>query len=138
MLKVDNVTQVPLPEGALPGALVVEVRMVDFAFALSQTTLPANTPIVFRITNESSSGAGHVAVTLTYPDGTTAESLITGETDLEASTGFFGALYLEPGQSGDFGVTGLEPGTYFLACDVTTSAGTPHHDLGMVSQITVE
>jgi uncharacterized cupredoxin-like copper-binding protein len=137
LLKLDNILPISLPEGALPGALVVEVTMVDYAFALSQTTLPANQPIVFRVTNASSSNAGHVAVILTFAEGTTVEALIAGESDVEP-TGFFGALYLDPGQSGDLGVTGLGAGTYFLACDVETEAGTPHYDLGMVTEIRVE
>lgn len=137
-LKVDNITHISMPEGVLAGAIVVEVTMVDYAFALSQTTLPADTPIIFRLTNASSSGAGHVGVVLTYPDGTTSAGLITGEVGLDASTGFFGALYLEPGNTGDFGVSGLAAGTYFLGCDVELADGTPHYELGMVAEFTVE
>jgi len=137
-LKVDNITQISLPEGALPGALVVDVTMVDYAFALSQTTLPADTPIIFRLTNATSSGAPHVGVVLTFEAGTTAEAVISSETEIGEPTGFFGALYLEAGDSGEFGVTGLAAGTYFLACDVETEAGNPHYELGMVSEITVE
>jgi hypothetical protein len=135
--KLHNILQIPLPEGVLPGAFVVEVTMVDFAFAMSETTLPANTPLIFRVTN-ASSAAGHVAVVLSFPEGTTSEGVITGEVDaIEDSTGFFGAIFLEPGQTGDFGLLGLAPGTYFLGCDVTTDAGTPHYELGMVAEFTV-
>lgn len=138
ILKVDNILFIPLPEGALPGALVVDVTMVDFAFTMSQTTLPANQPIIFRVTN-ASSGSGHVAVIVTFPEGMTAEAVIKGgESDGIEPTGFFSALYLEPGQSGEIGVTGLAAGTYFLACDVATEAGTPHFALGMVTEFTVE
>ena len=137
--KLDNVTPDPLPEGALPGATVIDVQMVDFAFALSEYTVPANTPVIFRTTNNSGTGSPHVNVVLTYTEGTTAEGLIEGEVNLEeASTGFYGAVFLEPGQSGDLAFESLAPGTYFLVCDVETEDGTPHYELGMVSQVTVE
>jgi uncharacterized cupredoxin-like copper-binding protein len=137
--KLDNVVAVALPEGALPGATVIDVQMVDFAFALSEYTVPANTPVIFRTTNNSGTGSPHVNVVLTYEEGTTAEGLIEGEDDIEeASTGFYGAVFLEPGQSGDLAFESLAPGTYFLVCDVETEDGTPHYELGMVSQVTVE
>jgi hypothetical protein len=137
LLKLDNILFIPLPEGALPGALVVEVTMVDYAFVLSQTTLPADQPIIFRVTN-ASAGSGHVALILAFPEGTTAEAVIAGgEDDAIEPTAFFGGLYLEPGQTGDFGVTGLAAGTYFLGCDVYAEAGTPHFELGMIAEFTV-
>jgi uncharacterized cupredoxin-like copper-binding protein len=137
--KLDYLEAVALPEGALPGATVIDVQMVDFAFALSEYTVPANTPVIFRTTNNSGTGSPHVNVVLTYEEGTTAEGLIEGEDDIEeASTGFYGAVFLEPGQSGDLAFESLAPGTYFLVCDVETADGTPHYELGMVSQVTVE
>ncbi|MBA3450005.1 MAG: hypothetical protein H0T18_02195 [Chloroflexia bacterium] len=137
--KLDNYQDITLPEGALPGATVIDVQMVDFAFALSEYTVPANTPVILRTTNNSGSGSGHVNVVVTYEEGTTAEGLIEGEVNLEeAATGFFGALFLEPGMSGDLAFESLAPGTYFLVCDVETADGTPHYEVGMGSQVTVE
>jgi uncharacterized cupredoxin-like copper-binding protein len=136
--KLDNFMDVPLPEGALPDAVVIDVQMVDYAFALSEYTVPANTPVIFRTTNHTHLDSGHVNVIVTYPEGTTAEQVIEGEVDIESSTGFFGAVFLEPGMTGDLAFTGLEPGTYFLICDVPTEDGTPHFEIGMVTTITVE
>jgi len=136
--KLDNFMDVPLPADALPGAVVIDVQMVDYAFALSEYTVPANTPVIFRTTNHTHTGSGHVNVLVTFPEGTTSEQLIEGEADMEGSTGFFGALFLEPGMTGDLAFTGLEAGTYFLVCDVTTEDGTPHFEIGMVTMITVE
>ncbi len=137
-LKINFLAPIAMPDGALPEAIVVDVTMVDYAFALGQSTLPANTPIIFRLANTSAGGEGHVAVLVTYPEGTTPETLISGESDVEASTAFLAEVYLDPGQTGDMAVTGLEAGTYFLVCYVATPDGTPHHDLGMVAQVTVE
>jgi uncharacterized cupredoxin-like copper-binding protein len=137
--KLDHYQDVPLPEGVLSDATVIDVQMVDFAFALSEYTVPANTPVIFRTTNNSGTGTPHVNIVLTYQEGTTAEGLIEGEVNIEeASTGFYGAIFLEPGQSGDLAFESLAPGTYFLVCDVETEDGTPHYELGMVSQVTVE
>jgi len=138
ILKLDNYEDVPMPADALPGATIIDVQMVDFAFALSEYTVPAGTPVIFRTTNNSGTDSGHVNVVVTYPEGTTAAGLIQGEVDTEASTGFFGAVFLEPGATGDLAFESLAPGTYFLVCDVETEEGTPHYELGMVTQITVE
>ena len=40
-----------LPVIAPEGAVSLEVDMVDYAFELSQETLPSNTPLVFKVTN---------------------------------------------------------------------------------------
>lgn len=136
--KLHNIMGVPLPEGALPGAVIIDVQMVDYAFALSEYAVPANTPVIFRTINRTHTGSGHVNVLVTYPEGTTSEQLITGEADIDSSTGFFGAVFLEPGQTADLAFTGLEAGAYFLVCDVETEAGTPHFEIGMVTMITVE
>ena len=130
---------IALPEGMLPGAVVVDVQMVDYAFALSTNTVPANTPVIFRATNTSASGDVHETVILGFADDVTAQALIAGEIDMEAEmTGFFGAIFQLPGQSGDLAFESLELGIYSLICFVETADGTPHHELGMVAQITVE
>jgi uncharacterized cupredoxin-like copper-binding protein len=137
--KLDNITPIALPADVLPGAVEVEVVMVDYAFYVEPKAVAAGQPVVFHVTNQAESTTGHVAVLLTYPAGTTAEQLIAGDVSvMDASTGFFGAVYLEPGQSGDMAFTALEAGTYFLGCDVETEGGHVHFELGMISQITVE
>jgi len=112
--------------------------MVDYAFSLSQTTIPANQPVIFHLSNNSASMSGHVAILVTCQDITPVQ-LITGERDGEAEClGFFGAQYLEVGQTSDFIFTGLEPGNYILACDVETPDGISHVELGMVAEFVVE
>jgi hypothetical protein len=64
-----------------------------------------------------------------------------GEVDyVTACPDHHGQIYLRPSQPGDHDMIliGLEPGTYFLVCDVVTPAGNTHHKLGMVAQLTVE
>ena len=137
-LKLDNIQPAPMPESALPGATVVTVQMVDFAFALDTTTIPSG-PVIFRTTNASAAGNPHVNVVVTLQEEVTPEQVIRGEVNVdEVFTGFFGAVFLEPGGAGDIAFENLEPGTYFLVCDVETEDGTPHFELGMVTQITVE
>jgi hypothetical protein len=60
--------------------------------------------------------------------------LVYACTQSQASTGFFGAVFLESGQSGDLAFEALAPGTYFLVCGVETADGTPPDELGMVSR----
>ena len=92
--KVDGFQEVTIPEGILPGAVLIEVQLVDYAFAISQSTIPANTPVIFRTTNASAGGEGHVNAVVTYAEGTTAQQLITGEVDpMEGGTGFFDNLF---------------------------------------------
>jgi uncharacterized cupredoxin-like copper-binding protein len=137
--KVNWISPNSLPADVLPGATVVEVVMVDYAFYVEPKKVPAGQPVIFRVTNQAASTTGHVAVLLSYPAGTTAEQLIAGDVSvMDASTGFYGALYLEPGQRGDLAFTTLEAGTYFFGCDVETEGGHVHFELGMVAQITVE
>ena len=136
--KLDSFEPAPMPEGVLPGATVVDVQMVDFAFALDSYTIPAG-PVVFRTTNASAGNNPHVNVVVTLTEGLTAEQVIEGEVNVDEDvTGFFGAVFLEPGDAGDIAFENLAPGTYFLVCDVETEDGTPHFELGMVSEVTVE
>ncbi len=138
VFRLDDIRPAPMPEGLLQGATVVDVQMVDFAFALDTATIPSG-PVVFRTTNATSDGHPHVNVVVTLTEGTTAQQVISGEANVdEVFTGFYGAVFLEPGQSADLAFENLAPGTYFLVCDVPTEEGTPHFELGMVSEITVE
>lgn len=136
--KLDNIMPAPAPEGVVPDAFIVEVQLVNYAFALSTTPIPAG-PVIFRMANLPAANEPHVGALATYVTGTSPQQLIQGEVaPLDDATGFLGAAYLEPGQSGDIIFEQLEPGTYFLICDVETADGTPHYELGMVAEITVE
>lgn len=137
-LLLDETRPTTLPVDLYPDATIVNVQMVDFAFALDMNTIPTG-PVIFHFANTSFSGAPHVGVTVTLTDGITAEQIIEAEAIPEDQmTGFVNALFLEPGMAGEYYVEDLAPGTYTLVCDVTTPDGTPHWMLGMVAQFTVE
>lgn len=137
-LKLDEIVPTTLPADLYPDATIVTVQMVDFAFALDMNTIPAG-PVIFRFSNTSFSGQPHVGVTVTLTEGITAEDVIAGDAlPDDQMTGFVNALFLLPGQSADYYVENLAPGTYTLVCDVTTPDGTPHWQLGMVAEFTVE
>jgi hypothetical protein len=136
--KIDGIQATTIPDGIYPDATVLEVQMVDFAFALSENAIPAG-PVILRFSNTSFTHQGHVGATLTLTEGNTAESIIKGdELPEDQVTGFFHAIYLEPGLTGDIYIADLAPGLYTIACDVTTPDDTPHWQLGMVTQFTVE
>ncbi len=137
-VKLDQISPTTFPVDLYPDVPVVTVQMVDYAFALDMNTIPAG-PVVFRFSNTSYNNEPHVGVTVTLTEGITAEEIIQGEAlPDDQMTGFVNALFLEPGQFGDFYVEDLAPGVYTLVCDVTTPDGTPHWMLGMVAQFTVE
>jgi plastocyanin len=138
-MKLDDLAYgLPVDDTYLGGEpTIVDVALVDFAFAPSQTTVPSGTPVVFRATNQGTEP--HVLAIVRYPEGTTAQQVIQGDVDaLGAITEFLGGQFSLPGQSFESALVDLEPGVYFLVCDVTTPDGTPHYHLGMVAQITVE
>jgi uncharacterized cupredoxin-like copper-binding protein len=138
ILKLDEVVPTTLPVDLYPDATVVHIQLVDFAFALDMNTIPAG-PVIFSLSNTSFSGQPHVGAMLTLTEGITAEDVISGDAlPDEDVTGFVNALFLMPGQTGEFYVEDLAPGTYTIACDVTTPDGVPHWQLGMVAQFTVE
>lgn len=137
-LKLDEIVSTTFPVDLYPDVPIVTVQMVDYAFALDMNTIPTG-PVVFRFSNTSFNNEPHVGVTVTLTEGVTAEDVITSEAlPDDQMTGFVNALFLEPGQTGDYYVDDLAPGVYTLVCDVTTANGTPHWQLGMVAQFTVE
>lgn len=136
--KIDGIQPTTMPDGLYPDATILDAQMVDFAFALSQNSVPAG-PVIFRFSNTSFTHQGHVGATVTLVEGNTIQSVIT-EVELpeDQMTGFVGALFVEPGMTADVYIEDLAPGLYTIICDVSTEDGTPHWQLGMVTQFTVE
>jgi hypothetical protein len=136
--KIDGFQATTIPDSVYPDATILDVQMVDFAFALSENAVPTG-PVILRFSNTSFTHQGHVGVTLTLTEGNTIESIImSDELPEDQVTGFLHAIYLEPGVTGDIYIAELQPGLYTLVCDVSTPDGIPHWMLGMVTQFTVE
>ena len=134
-LKIDAL-EFGLPLAVAGPSTLVEVGLFDYAFGPSTYDVALAETVIFRATNRGTEP--HVIFVVQYPAGTTAEQVIAGEVDaLEDIAVPYGGHFLLPGQTAEFGLVGLEPGVYFLVCDVTTATGTPHYHLGMVAQITV-
>jgi hypothetical protein len=125
-----------LPVEAPEGAVTIEAAMVDFAFELSETTVPADQPLVFKVSNMGE--YPHELVVIQLPEGATVDQLLDGTVGFE-EIGFFGATYSEGGQPApDLVLTGLAAGTYTLVCFVDIPDGIPHVARGMVAELVVE
>jgi hypothetical protein len=130
-LQLDEEQTLPV-EGA---QVTVEVTMLDFAFDLSQESLPAGTLIAFTLPNEGQ--YPHEFAVVRLPEGITVEQVLA-DPSLEDQIQFIGGAFAEPGDIGYFGLEGLEPGTYTAVCFVDVPEGVPHVMRGMVAEFTVE
>jgi hypothetical protein len=125
-----------LPVEAPEGAITVEAAMVDFAFELSETTVPADQPLVFEATNMGE--YPHELVIVQLPDGATVDQVLEGSVNFE-EIAFFGATYSEGGEPApDLVLSGLPAGTYTLVCFVDIPDGIPHVARGMVAELVVD
>lgn len=136
--KLDEIAPALSPPDLFTAATVVEINMVDFAFALSQNSVPAG-PVILRFTNTSFSGSPHLASLFTVADGVTAEQMIQMDASAEdPTTSFLTETFVEPGQTVEILLSFISPGVYTLFCGFETADGVSHHNLGMVAQFTVE
>ncbi len=127
--------EVYLPE-APPGLLAtVDVRLVDFAFALSQDRMTNAQYVALHGKNEGR--YAHEILVVRLPAGATAEQALTGEIP-EEQIAFVGQAPLAPGQTDDLVLVNLEPGFYTLLCLTDEPDGVPHAARGMVAQLTIE
>jgi hypothetical protein len=118
------------------GSVTIAVEMVDFAYELSQETAPANTPLVFEVTNTGQ--YPHELVLVQMDESANPEMLLTGELTFE-DIGIYGATFSEGGQPAPpLVLMGLNPGTYYLICMIDVPDGVPHLARGMVAELTIE
>jgi uncharacterized cupredoxin-like copper-binding protein len=130
-LLLDEEQTLPV-EGA---EVTVEVTMLDFAFDLSQDTVPAGALVSFTLPNEGQ--YPHEFAVVRLPEGITVEQVLE-DPALEEQIQFIGGAFSEPGDVGYFGLEGLEPGTYTAVCFVDVPDGVPHVMRGMAAEFTVE
>ena len=113
----------------------VEATMLDFAFDLSQDTVPAGSLVAFTLPNEGQ--YPHEFAVVRLPEGVTIEHVLS-DPSLEDQIQFLGGAYAEPGDTAYLGLTNLEPGTYTAVCFVDIPDGIPHVMRGMIAEFTVE
>jgi hypothetical protein len=113
----------------------VAVRMVDYSFELSQTTIPSDTLIAFDI--ENAGEYPHEFVVVQLPEGVSVEDALA-DPALGESVVFLGGAFAEPGGTTYMGLTGLAPGTYTVVCFVDTPEGIPHVMRGMIAELVVD
>lgn len=123
-------------EAAAPGAAVVEVGAVDFAFDLPDE-IPAG-PTALRVTNRGEDG--HEAFVAAVAPEVTLEQLLEFEGDPFASgllTAEIGGVFLPV--PGDVRVVNadLAPGDHVIVCFIPGPGGTPHAFLGMAERFRV-
>lgn len=125
-----------LPVEAPEGAVTIDAVMLDFEFELSESTVPADQPLVFKVTNEGE--YPHELVIIQLPEGATVDQVLDGTVGFE-EIAFFGATYSESGQPApDLVLTGLPAGTYTVVCIVDVPDGIPHVARGMIAELTAE
>jgi len=130
-LLLDEERSLPV-EGA---DVTIEATMLDFAFDLSQNTVPADALVAFTLPNEGQ--YPHELAIVRLPEGVTVEQVLA-DPALEEQVEFIGGAYAEPGETGYFALEGLEPGTYTAVCFVDVPEGIPHVMRGMVAEFAAE
>lgn len=123
-----------LPIEPPAGATTVDVTTTDFAFQLSQVTIPAG-DLVLRGTNTGQ--YFHEIALARFPEGVEV-SMAMMEAGSPEGTEFFGGNGGPAGASFDVVLVGLEPGTYTLLCFVDEPDGVPHVAKGMIAELTIE
>lgn len=125
--------EVPLP--IANADVEVEAAMLDFAFDLSQDTVPAGSLIAFILPNEGQ--YPHEFAVVRLPEGVSIEQVLE-DPSLEDQIQFLGGAFAEPGDTAYLGLENLEPGTYTAVCFVDIPDGIPHIMRGMIAEFTVQ
>jgi len=130
LLDIASELPVEIPEGAT----VIDGKMVDYEFVLSETSAPAG-DIAFNVTNTGD--YPHEMVVLQLPDGITIEDVFEDESLFE-QVQFFGFTSAEPGQAAmPLVIVDVPPGTYTVVCFVDVPEGVPHVMRGMIVEFEV-
>src|SRR5690606_982045 len=113
----------------------VDVRMIDYAFELSQDSFAAGEYIVFHVVNAGD--YPHEFAVFRLPEGATVEEVARGQFPEESA--FTGATFAPPDQEAtDLVLVNLEPGSYAVVCFVDAPQGIPPFARGMVAGFTVQ
>ena len=116
----------------------VTLNMVDFAYDMP-TTIPSG-ELLWHVVN--SGEQWHEAAIFRVPEGTTVESMLSGEQSDEDGEEYGQVFTWSPMSEGAeaWATVSLEPGTYAVLCFLPDLNGdfAPHVDHGMVQVFTVE
>jgi uncharacterized cupredoxin-like copper-binding protein len=120
----------------LPGAEVIEVTAVDYAFQGIPAQI-APGPVSFELTNEGEDE--HEMGLIRLGEGADLDELLASEEepspDQAEEVGF---TFAPPGEGGVYlNAEDLTPGTYAVVCFIPGPEGKAHHELGMKTTFTV-
>ncbi len=115
--------------------VTVDVRLRDYSFEMSVTTVPAGAVVAFDLVNEGE--YPHEFAVVFLPEGVTVDDVLA-DPALMDQIQFIGGAFTEPGGTGSMALQNLEPGTYTAVCFVDVPEGVPHVMRGMVTEFTVE
>lgn len=115
--------------------VTIEVSLVDFAFEMSENTVPADSMVAFNVSNDGD--YDHEFFVMRLPEGVTVEEALEAPEPPEGVE-LFGGVYAEPGQTASLALNGLAPGTYTVVCFIDDPDGVPHVMRGMVAELIVE
>jgi hypothetical protein len=139
MYRLDGNPNLPFTESILPGAEIINVQLFDFAFALNSYLVPADTPIIFRATNNSSLEYNHKLDVVTLPGQTSADQIIDGSVNPFGTViDFVGGVTVRSGTTADLGLESLPSGTYFLLCPMQSEDGSRDFEHGMVAELSAQ
>lgn len=125
----------PLPVEIEDDYIEVDVRMIDYAFELNRTSFPANSSIVFHVTNAGN--YPHEFVVFRLPDDADMEAVQEGK--LPQDLQFVGTTSAAEGEiATDLVLVDLDPGHYAVICFNDEPEGVPHLARGMVSEFDIE
>lgn len=129
----------PLKVATPSGAVEVSVDLVEFGFALSESTLPSG-DIAFQLTNAGRQA--HEMVVIRLLEGVSIQEALKAEDLAALGVADFGSIApVDPGGEATGIMEALEPGRYGYACflpDAEDPEKTPHAFKGMAGEFRVE
>jgi plastocyanin len=118
-----------------PSAETVEVTAGEYAFDLSASPAADTTEITF----ENAGGEPHNLIFARINEGFTIEDALEAEGE-KGTAEEIGFTFAKPGEEGKpiEIKEPLELGNYAMVCTVENKDGTPHYELGMQEEFTIE
>lgn len=133
----EEVELAPEPEG---DTAVVGVALGspdnEYSIVPNATAATESPVLIFHATNGGQED--HQLLVLRLPEGADPMGLLDGSLGFDQIQFIGGVFDVPPGEARDLALIDLEPGVYTLICFIPSPDGTPHAELGMVTQFTVD